>query len=99
MWPITFCKHNLRKNVYGNCEAINSRTGAEMKMKCVTDLEGSKIRVHTVIRCAARCGIGRLMLGVNTNVGILNLDGLLVAEAVSKDKSAQSGGKYDLYCE
>ena len=39
-------------------------------MKCVTDLEGSKIRVHTVIRC----GIGRLMLGVNTNVGFLNLD-------------------------
>ena len=45
-----------------------------MKMKCVTDLEGSKIQVHTVIRCAPRCGIGRLMLGVNTNVGILNLD-------------------------
>ena len=45
-----------------------------MKLKYVTDLKDSKIRVHTVIRCTPRCGIGRLMLGVNTNVGILNLD-------------------------
>ena len=45
-----------------------------MKMKGVTDLEGSKIRVHAAIRCAPLCGIRRLMSGVNTNVGFLKLD-------------------------
>ena len=45
-----------------------------MQMKSATDLEGSKNRVHAAIRCAPLCGIGRLMLGVNTNVGFLNLD-------------------------
>ncbi len=43
-------------------------------MKSVTDLEGSKIRVLAAIHCAPLCGIGRLMLGVNTNVAFLNLD-------------------------
>ena len=43
-------------------------------MKGVTDLEGCKNRVQAVIRCAPLCGIGRLMLGVNTNVGFLKLD-------------------------
>ena len=45
-----------------------------MKMKGVTDLEGSKIRGQAAFRCAPLCGIRRLMLGVNTNVGFLNLD-------------------------
>ena len=64
------------EDAYGICEALYSRTRNElkMKMKSVTDLEGSKIRVLTAIRCAPFCGIGRLMLGVNTNVGFLNLD-------------------------
>ncbi len=39
-----------------------------MKMKSVVELEGSKIRVHVAIRCAPLCNIGRLLLGVNTNV-------------------------------
>jgi hypothetical protein len=39
-----------------------------MKTKSVTELEGCKIRVHVAIRCAPLCNIGRLLLGVNTNV-------------------------------
>ncbi len=45
-----------------------------MKVTSVNDIEGSKIQVRAAIRCAPLCGIGRLMLGVNTNVGFLNLD-------------------------
>ncbi len=45
-----------------------------MKMKSVTDLEGSKIRGQAAFRCAPLCGIGQLMLGVNTTVGFLKLD-------------------------
>ncbi len=45
-----------------------------MKVTSVTDIEGSKIQVHAAIRCAPLWVIGRLMLGVNTNVGFLNLD-------------------------
>ncbi len=39
-----------------------------MKMKSVTELEGCKIQVHVAIRRAPLCNIGRLLLGVNTNV-------------------------------
>jgi hypothetical protein len=68
-----------------------------MKMKSVIDLEGSKIRVHAAIRCAPLCGIGRLMLGVNTNVGFLNLDGLLLADS---EQSSGSGASdcYTSHC-
>jgi hypothetical protein len=45
-----------------------------MKMKSVSDLEGTKIRVDAAIRCAPLCGIGQLILGVSANVGSLNLD-------------------------
>ena len=45
-----------------------------MKLKGVTDLEGSKIRGQAAFRCAPLYSIGRLMLGVNTKVGFWKLD-------------------------